>query len=196
MRLRLFAVAAVLAALMTASHAHAQVGLYFNPVVSRVSVSAPDTGTFAFLGDNTTSRIFGGVDFGGYYDFAHYAKFDVGVDFRDTIQHGNNALLNDFAGGLRVASKPLAHNLKPYAEVMVGAGRTRPPQNAAHVTKLEANVLVGVDRPLNRHVDWRIIEVGYGSLSVISSGVYNSGTTPIATAKVINFSTGFVFRFP
>jgi hypothetical protein len=84
MKLRFLVPAFALA--LTTIAAHAQIGLYFNPVVSRVSISTPDTGPFAFLGDNATSRIFGGVDFGGYYEFAHYAKADVSVDVRDSAR--------------------------------------------------------------------------------------------------------------
>jgi hypothetical protein len=175
--------------------AHAQAGIYFNPIVSRVSNSTPDTGPFAFLGQDKTSQIFGGVDFGGFYDFAHYSKADVGIDMRDAIQHGNSASLNSFLVGLKVEAKPTSHNLKPYVQVSIGAGRTKSPLSPIHIEKLEADIFVGVDRPLAKHVDWRIIEVGYGTVSTISSATYG-GQTPIGAAKLLNFSTGFVFRIP
>jgi hypothetical protein len=189
MRFRFLAVAAVLA--LTGLSAHAQVGLYFNPVVSRISNRA-DTGPFAFLGDGATSQIFGGVDFGGYYDFAHFAKFDAGLDMRDTIQHGNSASLNSFMVGAHIEAKPLAHGLKPYAMLSVGDGRTRPPLSTVHVNKLEIDFTGGVDKELGRHVDWRVVEVGYGSVTTISSNTYGGPSIP--TAKLLNFSTGFVFR--
>ena len=72
MKLRFLAPALVLA--ITTIAAHAQVGVYVNPVVSRISNSVADTGPFAFLGSGQTSQIFGGLDFGAYYDFAHYLK--------------------------------------------------------------------------------------------------------------------------
>jgi hypothetical protein len=189
MRFRLFAVAAVVA--MTCLSAHAQIGLYFNPVVSRIS-NSPDTGPFAFLGDGAASQIFGGVDFGGYYDFVHFAKLDIGADMRDTIQHGNNASLNSFTVGIHVAAKPLAHGLKPYAELSFGDGRTRPPLSTVHVNKLEYDITGGVDRALNRHVDWRIVEIGYGGVTTISSNTFGGPQIPMA--KLLNFSTGLVFR--
>ena len=167
MKLRLLVPALAMA--LASMAAHAQVSLYFNPVVSRVSNSTPDTGPFAFLGQNTTSRFFGGVDFGAYYDFAHYAKADVGIDLRDTIQHADNASLNTFLFGLHIEAKPSEHGLKPYIQVSVGEGRSKAPLNKVHVTKLAYGVFVGVDKELNKHVDWRIIEVGYGSISTISS---------------------------
>jgi hypothetical protein len=187
------------ALVLAATAAHAQVGIYFNPVVSRISNSKADTGPFAFLGDGQTSQIFGGVDFGGYYEFAHYSKTDISVDMRDAIQHGNNASLNSFMVGVRIAAKPMAFfNLKPYGQVSVGAGRTRASQTAAHIEKLEYGVYGGVDKPLNKHVDWRIVEISYGSLSTISSDTFLADPitpTSFPAAKVLGFSTGFVFRF-
>ena len=63
-----------------------------------------------------------------------------------------------------------------------------------HVNKLEYAFSAGVDRPLNKHVDWRVVEVGYGAVTTISSNTF--GGPQIPTAKLLNFSTGFVFRIP
>jgi hypothetical protein len=175
--------------------AHAQAGLYFNPIVSRISISTPDTGPFAFLGQNKTSRIFGGVMLGGYYEFSHQPKFDVGIDLRDEIEHGNNASLNSFLIGVRIVSQPLAFGAKPYLQIMGGSGRSNSPLSPVHVTKAEYGAFLGVDKRLNRHVDWRILELGYSSVTTISSAIYD-GPTPIPAAKMINASTGFVFRIP
>jgi hypothetical protein len=183
-----------LALALTTIAAHAQVGIYVNPVVSRISNSVADTGPYAFLGDGQTSQIFGGVDFGGYYEFAHYAKADVSLDVRDAIQHGNNASLNSFLLGPRIAAKPMAFGLKPYAQFSVGAGRTRPPLSNAHIERLQYGIFVGADRALNKHIDWRIVEISYGSVGTISSQTFE-GPTPIPSARVLGFSTGFVFRF-
>jgi hypothetical protein len=182
-----------LASALGSTSAHAQVGLYLNPYISRVSNSTPDFGPFAFLGQGETSRIFGGVDLGGYYDFAHYDKFDVGFDLRDTIQHGNAASLNSFLFGLKVQARPMAHNLKPYGQLSIGEGRTKSPLNPIHIGKLEYGVFGGVDKQIAKHVDWRIIEVGYGSLETVSSATFG-GQTPIDSAKLLNFSAGLVFR--
>jgi hypothetical protein len=183
-----------LALALTTIAAHAQVGLYFNPVVSRISNSVADTVPYAFLGDGQTSQIFGGVDFGGYYEFAHYTKFDVSADMRDAIEHGNNASLNSFMVGLRVAAHPMAFGLKPYGQFSVGAGRTRPPLSNAHIERLQYGIYGGLDRPLNKHVDWRVVEVSYGSVGTISSHTFE-GPIVIPSAKILGFSTGFVFRF-
>jgi hypothetical protein len=173
--------------------AHAQVGIYLNPVVTRVSNSTPDSGPFAFLGQDQTSQIFGGVDFGGFYNFAHYDKFDVGADLRDTIQHGNSASLNSFLVGLKVEAKPMAHGLKPYGQISIGEGRTKSPLSPIHISKLEYDIFGGVDKPIAKHVDWRIFEIGYGSVQTVSSATFG-GQIPIDSARLLNFSTGLVFR--
>jgi hypothetical protein len=192
MKLRFLVPALALA--LTTIAAHAQIGVYVNPVVSRISNSVADTGPFAFLGDGQTSQIFGGVDFGGYYDFAHYSKFDVGADMRDALQHGNSASLNSFMVGLRLAAHPMAFGLKPYGQFSIGAGRTRAPLSAAHLTRTQYGFYGGVDKALNKHVDWRIVEVSYGSVGTISSHTFG-GPIAIPSASVLGFSTGFVFRF-
>jgi hypothetical protein len=193
MKLRFLAPALVLA--ITTIAAHAQVGIYVNPVVSRISNSTADTGPFAFLGSGETSQIFGGVDFGAYYDFAHFSKANVGVDVRDALEHGNNASLNSFLVGLRLAAKPMAFaGLKPYAQFSVGEARTKAPKSDAHINRLQYGIYVGADKALARHVDWRIIEVGYGSVDTISSQTFG-GPVPIPAARILTFSTGFVFRF-
>jgi hypothetical protein len=178
---------------LTTIVAHAQTGLYLNPIISRVSNSTPDSGSFAFLGQNSTSAIFGGVDIGGYYMFGHFGAFDAGVDIRDAIQHGNTAGLNSFMVGPRIAFKPMAYGLRPYAQVEVGAGRTHSPENSAHVTKLEAVVSGGIDKSLGKYVDFRVVEIGYGSVTTVSSSVFSAGS-PIPASRMLNFSSGFVFK--
>jgi hypothetical protein len=183
-----------LALALTTIAAHAQIGVYVNPVVSRISNSVVDTSPFAFLGEGQTSQIFGGVDFGGYYEFAHYAKFDVSGDVRDAIQHGNSASINSFLVGLRLAAHPMAFGLKPYGQFSVGVGRTKAPLSAAISNRLQYGIFGGVDKPLNKHIDWRIIEVSYSSVETISDETFG-GTTAVPAASIIGFSTGFVFRF-
>jgi hypothetical protein len=186
---------AVMTLAVTTSVAHAQTGLYLNPIITRVSNSTPDSGTFAFLGQNSTSAIFGGVDIGGYYMFGHYNGFDIGVDIRDAIQHGNTAGLNSFMVGPRIAFKPVKYGVKPYLQVAVGAGRTHSAESPAHISRLEYAVSGGLDKPLGRFVDFRAIEIGYGSVTTMSSAIYG-GTTPIPASRMLNFSTGFVFKIP
>ncbi|MBW4039809.1 MAG: hypothetical protein HIU91_13245 [Acidobacteria bacterium] len=195
MKLR-FLVPALALALTTIAAKAQTVGLYFNPVVSRISNSKPDYGTFAFLGDGQTSQIFGGVDLGGYYEFAHYTKADASIDVRYSIQHANTSSIKSFLVGPRLAAKPMAfYSIKPYAQLSIGVGTTRSPYNGEPTNKLQYGIFGGVDKSLTKHIDWRIIEVGYGSVTTTSSAIYDSNTTPIPNATVLDFSTGFVFRF-
>jgi hypothetical protein len=193
MRLRFLVLTAALA--LTNLAAHSQVGLYFNPIVTRASNSTPDSGPFAFLGQNGTSRVFGGVDFGGYYVFSHQQKFDASVDVREAIQHGDSASLANFLVGVRLAATPLAYGLKPYGQLSIGAGRTSSGLNPAHIERFAYMLYGGVDKPIAKHVDFRVIEIGYGSLSTISSADYY-GPEPIPAAHLVSFSTGLVFRIP
>jgi hypothetical protein len=192
MKLRFLVPALALA--LTTLAAHAQIGLYLNPVVSRVSNSTPDTGPFAFLGEGGTSKIFGGVDFGGYYEFAHYPKSDLSVDVRDTIQRYSTASFNSFMVGPRLQTKPMAYNLKPYAQLSIGVGTTKAPLSPVSISKLQYGIYVGLDKSIKKHIDWRILEVSYGSVTTINSQIFR-GPTPIPAASVLGFSTGLVFRF-
>lgn len=179
---------------LTTVAAHAQIGLYINPVAIRVSNAQADTGPFAFLGDNSTSRMFYGVNLGGYYDFYHQGKLEAGVDLRDSITHGNNASLNSFLLGVRVAGKPFSNPIKPYIQASVGLGTTRPPTSSVRTSKAEYGIFGGADYPLNRHLDFRIVEVGFGSLTTASSTTIG-GIGNIPASRLLNISSGLVLRF-
>jgi hypothetical protein len=193
MKLR-FLVSALALAFLTIG-AQAQGGLYFNPIVTVVHNSVADTGPFAFLGSGQKQQIFGGVMLGGYYEVYHAPKFDLSVDLRDEIEHGNDASLNNLLFGLRGTYKLANSSFKPYAHIAFGEGRSTSPKNPIHVTKAEYAIFLGADRPLNKHVDWRVVEVGYGSVTTVSSFLYE-GPVVVPAAKLYNFSTGLVFRIP
>jgi len=188
------ALALGIATLLSGRVAKAQVGLYLNPVVTRVGISTPDFGPFAFLGDNTTSRVFGGLDFGGYWDFYHQPGFHAGVDVRDTIIHGNNADLNTFSVAARISGNPVKYGIRPYAQLAVGAGRSKAPLSIVHITKAEWGLFGGLDYPLAKHVDFRVVELGYGTVTTISSQQERANTS-IPAASLFNISSGLVFRF-
>ncbi|MDE1162836.1 MAG: outer membrane beta-barrel protein [Acidobacteriaceae bacterium] len=188
------ALALAVASLFASSTAQAQVGIYLNPVVTHVGISTPDTGTYAFLGDNTTSRWFGGVDIGGYYDFFHAEKFDAGIDIRDTIQHANNASLNQFTIAARVAAKPVRYGFRPYGQLAVGSGSTKAPHSNIKATRLAWAITGGADYPIAKHVDFRVIELSYGTVTTISSETERINAN-ISAAKLVTLSSGLVFRF-
>jgi hypothetical protein len=171
------------------------VGLYVNPIAVHIHNSQADTGTFAFLGDNVTSRTFWGANIGGYVNFIHAPKFDAGIDIRDSIVTGNNANLNSFLVGARVAAKPIANSFKPYLQVSIGAGSSKPPTSPIHLTRLQYGVYGGIDYTLAKHVDFRMFELGYGSVLTVNSGNFG-GVTSLPSSSLFSISSGLVFRIP
>ena len=105
---------------------------------------------------------------------------------RDAIQHGNNASLNSFLVGVRVAAKPMSFGgLKPYVQVSAGDG--------SHARRLKATrtsincsmaSYVGADKALAKHVDWRIIEISYGR-STQSAAKTSMAPPPIPAARIL-----------
>lgn len=197
MKLRYLAPVVLLA--LTTVAAHAQVGLYLNPIATRVSNSVVDTGAngdYAFLGPNSTSNVFYGYDLGGYYDFFHSGKLGAGFDMRYSDLHADNALLRNFLVGLRVSDAPFKRPFKPYIQVSIGSGTTKAPLSTIHITKVDYGIFAGVDYTLARHVDFRAVEIGYGSLTTVSSATVGAGgNIAIPASTLLNFSTGLVFRF-
>ena len=106
MKLRTIAAVAALAFATLAAQAQIGVGPYFNPAAIRVSNSSADAGPFAFLGPNSTSQVFYGYNYGGYWDFFHSGSIAAGFDLRESDLHANNALLRSFMLGARVSAKP------------------------------------------------------------------------------------------
>jgi hypothetical protein len=205
MKLRYLATVVALALTTVAAPAQEQgnVGLYLNPIAILATNSVADTGPFAFLGQNSTSQVFYGYDLGGYYDFYHSGKIDfchlgqiaAGFDMRYADLHANNAMLRDFLVGARVSASPFAKPFKPYVQISIGSGTTKAPQSTVHITKLDYGIFGGVDYTLGRHVDFRVFEVGYSSLSTASTATVAAFGPNIPPAKLINFSSGLVFRF-
>jgi hypothetical protein len=171
------------------------VGLYVNPVGVHITNSQADSGTFAFLGDNTTARTFYGANIGGYVNFYHAPRFDAGVDIRDSIVTSNNARLNSFLVGARFIAKPIAESFKPYLQVSVGVGSSKPPKSPIRLNRLEYGIFGGLDYTLAKHVDFRAFELGYGGVSTINSGNF-SGTVTFPSSRLFSISTGLVFRVP
>lgn len=188
--------ATVVAFALTTVALHAQVGLYINPIAIRVSNSVADTGPYAFLGQKSTSNVFYGYNLGGYYDFLHSGKLDAGFDMRFSDLHANNAMLRNFLVGLRVSGKPFSRPFRPYLEATIGDGSSKAPYSTLHISKVDYAFFGGVDYPLAQHVEWRVAEIGYGALTTVSSATVGAGgTVAIPPSKLVNFSSGLVFRF-
>jgi hypothetical protein len=195
MRLRLFATALV-ALVVSSAAAHAQIGVYMNPVAIRVSNSVPDTGPFAFLGEKSKSQVLYGYMLGGYDEFFSSGKLNAGIDMRLEDLHANHAMLRDFFLGVRVSGTPWARPIKPYAQAAVGVTTTKAPNSTVHTSKGAYLISAGADYTIAKHVDFRIFEVGYGSLTTISSKTVGAGgNTVFPASKMLSFSSGLVFRF-
>jgi len=194
MKLRYLATVVVLA--LTTVAAHAQAGVYLNPVAIRVSNTIADTGPFAFLGEKSTSQVFYGYTLGGYYDFFHSGKLATGFETRYSDLHANNAMLRNFLVGLRVSGTPFARPIKPYLLAAVGDATTKAPQSTVHTSKASYAIYGGVDYKMARHVDLRVFELGYGSLTTVSSATVGAGgNVAIPSSTLISFSSGLVFTF-
>jgi hypothetical protein len=194
MKLRLFATA--VAAVLLSSAAYAQVGIYLNPVAIRISNTVKDSGPFAFLGQNSTSQVMYGYSLGGYDDFFHSGKLGAGIDMRLSDLHANNAMLRDFMLGARISTAPFARPVKPYVQASVGVVTTKAPESTVHTSKGGYAIYVGADYTLARHVDFRVFEFGYGSMTTVSSATVGAGgNTVIPASKTLSFSSGLVFRF-
>ncbi len=192
MKLR-YVLPALALAVVTAG-AEAQIGVYLNPVVTRISNSTQDNGPFSFLGNGVSARTFGGLDFGGYYDVTHGPGLKFGVDVRDTTVHANNASLNTFSLAGRVEASPIVLRLRPYAEIYAGAARSKSELGLVHSTRGAFGVLGGLDLALTPHVDFRVVELGYGSVTTTNSYIFG-GPTPIGASTQFSVSSGLVFRF-
>jgi hypothetical protein len=193
---RFVALAVLLSSIFASTAAaHAQGAIYLNPVAIRVS-TVTDNGTYSFLGPNTTSRMFYGFTLGGFYDVkTQFKKVEIGVDIRDTLVHGNDASINSFTLGPRIAFAPVSNRLHPYIEPFVAAGGTHAPHTALHITKLQYGAYAGADLDLNRHFTFRAVEIGYSSLTTASDGTIGESAT-VPSAKLFSITTGFTIRLP
>jgi len=199
MKLRYLASVVVLALTTVAASAQSaqgNVSLYLNPIAIRASNTPADSGPYAFLGQNATSNVFYGYNLGGSYDFYHSGSLAAGADIRLSDLHANNAMLRNFLFGPRVSVQPFKRPIKPYAEFTFGRGTTKAPDATVKITKLDYAIYGGVDYSLSRHVDWRVFEVGYGTLVTVSTATVGAGGPfPTNPATLIHFSAGLVFRF-
>lgn len=115
---------------------------------------------------------------------------------RESDLHANNAMFRSFLVGGRVSGKPFKRPIKPYAQLSIGVATTKPPVSTVHVSKFDYALYGGIDYSLQRHIDFRVLELGYGSVTTVSSGVVGSGgTVSVPASKQISFSSGLVFCF-
>jgi hypothetical protein len=163
-------------------------------IVALVSGSPPPAqAQTALYGTFTAGNLsIGGLDwiYGGqiglYHDFDLVPMVHVGLDGRAQIlDRGQTKLISGLIGP-RVAIKPWLIPIRPYAEVLIGAGHTEFPAISANFseTSFEYQVAGGLDLTFFPHLDWRMGEFTYGGFSGLSDNLHPK------TA-----STGLVIRF-
>jgi hypothetical protein len=176
----------LLALAISSIAAHAQIGVYgtFNSV--RLTASS--------IGSSVqTTAWYGGAGAGIYYNFLHMGPIALGADLRGDLLTGNQQKYRSALFGLRLAANPPLLPIRPYVQASVGAGGASHSGlngvGTIYSEKFQYLVAGGVDYTLVPHVDFRVVEVGYGRMTGISSG----GTVP--TSTLVSVSTGLVVRF-
>lgn len=142
----------------------------------------------------STSFYGGGV--GVYDDFLHVGPLRAGLDLRGDFLGGNNYRYRDVLAGVRVAAKAPVLPFKPYGQFSVGVGGPRSTgalgagiSGSHYTTKFTYEVMGGVDCTILPHVDFRVLELGYGRMTgVDGSAVSNPAST------LFSVRSGLVFR--
>jgi hypothetical protein len=176
----------VLLGIAIAAPAHAQIGVYGKLDAVRLNAASP--------GVAASTTWYYGPGAGIYDDFLHLGPISLGADLRGDYLWGNEQQYRSALFGLRLAAKPPILPIKPYVQGSVGVG------GASHgglngsgsifSNKFQYQVLGGLDYTFFPHLDLRLVEVGYGRMSGISS----SGVAPEAT--LFTLSAGLAIRLP
>lgn len=201
-------------ALTTTVSAHAQLGVYGEFTVNRLSniVSSPvplppnSTGS-AFARKDTVDPL-GGTG-GVYYDFLKLGAVKLGADLRGSILttkrgayvnfNGPGARIYSVLGGVRASFQTPVKSLKPFIQGSFGLGRSdyglyvgrpasdQPLPNVIY-NNFEYEGLAGLDIKLLPVLDWRVAEFGYGGLNPFGTYSHNY--------PIKQVSMGFVFHLP
>jgi hypothetical protein len=149
-----------------AFRAEAQIGVYAGFSGAPVS------------GSSSTASAFGPM-FGIYAQSGRYIS--VGGDLRGSFLTRSGFNYFTGAAGPRIAFKPPVLPFRPYFEGLVGVASLNDGNGSGSSTKLNYQVLGGIDATILPHIDWRVIEFDYSAVSGNS-----------VNAKI--FSTGIVLR--
>src|SRR5216683_646527 len=201
-------------AIVTATSAHAQFGVYGMFTADRLSNIAssplplpPNSTGSAFARANTVDPL-GGTG-GVYYDFMKLGPVRLGADVRGSILttkrgtyinfNGPDARIYSVLGGVRGVFHTPVNSLKPYLQISAGLGRNdyglyvgRPASNQPLPNVIYNNFqyegFAGLDIKLLPIVDWRVAEFGYGGLDPFGTYSHNY--------PIKQVSMGFVFHLP
>lgn len=129
-----------------------------------------------------------GPTVGAYFDSSHFQALKLGADVRGTFLGGSgNTQMQSVLVGPRVAVHVPTVPVKPYAELLIGAGHIHAGQGFAEssVTKFQYQGVFGADVTILPRFDWRVVEFNYSGLSDYANGIHPK-----------SISTGLVFRIP
>ena len=157
--------AVLFAIVFTGGVARAQIGVYAGFSGAAVSGGA-------------TSSAFGPM-FGVYAQRGRYIS--LGGDLRGSFLTRSGFNYFTGAAGPRIAFKPPILPFRPYVEGLVGVANFNDGSDSSSSTKLNYQVLGGIDTTILPHIDWRVFEFDY---SAVTGNEVN--------AKI--FSTGLVLR--
>lgn len=126
---------------------------------------------------------YGGA-FGLYSDFVKlpFARLGGDIRFQFTRPASNTTLFSTLVGP-RIDIHPKVVPLSPYAEILIGGGHFSYGNNAPSTTQFDWRAIGGVEKTLLPHVDWRVVEVSYGTLN-----------TYAGVMKPLTIGTGIVLR--
>jgi len=120
----------------------------------------------------------------------------VGIDFRGGPEIGTPGLGSALAGIKLGFKQPLFH-LKPYIQLSTGFLEQRHQTGSAvyaytdNESYFGAELFGGVDYPIARHIDLRMLEVGLGTTHVVITNGINTTAHP----EFLSLSSGIVFNF-
>jgi len=188
--------------LLAVASAHAQVALYVTSSSDHLSSVATGLGlSGGTYQEQYTSFWTSGIGGGVTLNFLPLGPVKLGFDLRGSTRPGTIGA-DTAMGGFKVGFNPPLIHLKPYVQVSGGYVATRTvnistsPSNPGQTVGGTFNnqyaaweVIGGIDYPLVKFVDLRLVEVGGGS------GVSILGSTSTPNISLFTINTGIVLHF-
>ena len=174
---------ALTVALLLAPAAHAQTGVYLD-----------------FSATNPDNWIYGGTA-GVYHDAWRLPFSKAGLDVRGSFlgngQTVDTPRIYGVTAGPRLVFHPPVLPIKPYVEVLAGAGHVR--IGTANTGRFEYQVVGGVDVKIIPRLDWRLFDFAYTGYPGLNEVGYP--TSYLQPDRFDSFSpkilsTGLVLRLP
>jgi hypothetical protein len=150
-------------------------------------------GNFATVHLNNANTWSYGPGGGIYYDAVHLGPIRIGGDLRGNVLWGDQVNYWSGLGGVRLVVKPPLLPFRVYGQGSAGVGGMKASGSTGNLpnsysNKFQWDVFGGTDFTLLPHVDWRVVELGYGKMSGVNGG------TVAPSVGVFTLSTGIVLR--